>query len=122
MSRGGIQGFESERLSQILAARRLSQAQLASLVGVSPATVSKWRSGNQVPERETLERLASVVNVTPEWFTRAPSAKVSLPLFRSNAPAHATARAMLKARIEWAQDVALALSEFVDYPALNLWP
>jgi len=105
MSRGGIQGFESERLSQILAARRLSQAQLASLVGVSPATVSKWRSGNQVPERETLERLASVVNVTPEWFTRAP---------------HATARAMLKARIEWAQDVALALSEFVDYPALNL--
>ena len=120
MSRGGIEGFESERLSQILAARRLSQAQLASLVGVSPATVSKWRSGNQVPERETLERLAGVVNVTPEWFTRAPSAKVSLPLFRSNASAHVAARAMLEARMEWAQDVALALSEFVDYPALNL--
>lgn len=120
MSRNGIQGFESERLSQILAARRLSQAQLASLVGVSPATVSKWRSGNQAPERETLERLASVVNVTPEWFTRAPSAKVSLPLFRSNASAHVAARAMLEARMEWAQDVALALSEFVDYPALNL--
>lgn len=120
MSRGGIQGFESERLRQILAARRLSQAQLASLVGVSPATVSKWRSGNQAPERETLERLAGVVNVTPEWFTRAPSAKVSLPLFRSNASAHVAARAMLEARMEWAQDVALALSEFVDYPALNL--
>lgn len=120
MSRGGIQGFESERLSQILAARRLSQAQLASLVGVSPATVSKWRSGNQAPERETLERLAGVVNVTPEWFTRAPSAKVSLPLFRSNASAHVAARAMLEARMEWAQDVALALSEFVDYPTLNL--
>jgi Zn-dependent peptidase ImmA (M78 family) len=27
---------------------------------------------------------------------------------------------MLEARMEWAQDVALALSEFVDYPALNL--
>lgn len=120
MSRGGIQGFESERLSQILAARRLSQAQLASLVGVSPATVSKWRSGNQAPERETLERLAGVVNVTPEWFTRAPSTKVSLPLFRSNASAHVAARAMLEARMEWAQDVALALSAFVDYPALNL--
>ncbi|CAN5753337.1 XRE family transcriptional regulator [soil metagenome] len=120
MSRGGIQGFESERLSQILAARRLSQAQLASLVGVSPATVSKWRSGNQAPERDTLERLAGVVNVTPEWFTRIPSGKVSLPLFRSNASAHVAARAMLEARMEWAQDVALALSEFVDYPALNL--
>lgn len=120
MSRGGIQGFERERLSQVLSARRLSQAQLASLVGVSPATVSKWRSGIQAPERDALERLASVVNVTPEWFTRPLSAKVSLPLFRSNASAHVAARAMLEARMEWAQDVALALSEFVDYPALNL--
>src|SRR5437868_4822023 len=107
MSRGGIQGFESARLSQILAARRLTQVQLASMVGVSPATISKWRSGNQAPERDALERLAAVVNVTPEWFTRAPSSKVSLPLFRSNASAHVAARAMLEARLEWAQDVAL---------------
>ncbi len=120
MSRGGIHGFEIGRLSQVLAARRLSQAQLAALVGVSPATISKWRSGSQAPERDTLARLAGVVNVTPEWFTRAPSVKVSLPLFRSNASAHVAARAMLEARVEWAQDVALALSEFVDYPVLNL--
>lgn len=120
MSRGGIQGFESERLRQVLSARRLTQSQLASLVGVSPATISKWRSGSQAPERDALERLASVVNVTPEWFTRSPSGKVSPPLFRSNASAHVAARAMLEARVEWAQDVALALSEFVDYPSLNL--
>ena len=120
MSRGGIQGFQKERLSQILAARRLSQVQLASLVGVSPATVSKWRAGSQSPEREALERLASVVNVTPEWFTRQTAEKVSLPLFRSNASAHVAARAMLEARLEWAQDIALGLSEFVDFPELNL--
>ena len=120
MSRGGIQGFQKERLSQILAARRLSQVQLASLVGVSPATVSKWRAGSQAPEREALERLASVVNVIPEWFTRQTAQKVSLPLFRSNASAHVAARAMLEARLEWAQDIAMGLSEFVDYPELNL--
>lgn len=45
MSRGGIQGFQGDRLSQILAARRLTQVQLASMVGVSPATISKWRAG-----------------------------------------------------------------------------
>jgi len=120
MSRGGIQGFQRGRLSQILAARRLSQVQLASLVGVSPATVSKWRAGTQAPERDALERLASVVNVTPEWFTRPPTPKVSLPLFRSNASAHVAARAMLEARLEWGQDIAVALSEFVDCPVLNL--
>lgn len=120
MSRGGIQGFQKDRLSQILAVRRLTQVQLASMVGVSPATVSKWRAGNQAPEPEALERLAGVVNVTPEWFTRLPTAKVSLPLFRSNASAHVAARAMLEARLEWAQDIAVALTEFVDYPELNL--
>lgn len=120
MSRGGVQGFQKDRLSQILAARRLTQVQLASMVDVSPATVSKWRAGAQAPERDALERLASVVNVTPEWFTRAPGASLSLPLFRSNASAHVAARAMLEARLEWAQDVAVALMEYVDYPDVNL--
>jgi Zn-dependent peptidase ImmA (M78 family) len=90
------------------------------MVDVSPATVSKWRAGAQAPERDALERLASVVNVTPEWFTRAPGASLSLPLFRSNASAHVAARAMLEARLEWAQDVAVALMEYVDYPDVNL--
>ena len=120
MSRGGVQGFQKDRLSQILAARRLTQVQLASMVDVSPATISKWRAGTQAPERDALERLAGVVNVTPEWFTRAPGAKLSLPLFRSNASAHVAARAMLEARLEWAQDVAAALMEYVDYPDVNL--
>lgn len=120
MSRGGIQGFQQDRLSQILAARRLTQAQLASMVGVSPATISKWRAGTQAPERDALDRLAGVVNVSPEWFTRPTTEKVSLPLFRSNASAHVAARAMLEARLEWAQDIAVALMEFVDYPDLNL--
>ena len=120
MSRGGVQGFQKDRLSQILSARRLTQVQLASMVDVSPATISKWRAGTQAPERDALERLAGVVNVTPEWFTRAPGAKLSLPLFRSNASAHVAARAMLEARLEWAQDVAAALMEYVDYPDVNL--
>ena len=110
MSRGGVQGFQKDRLGQILAARRLTQVQLASMVEVSPATISKWRAGTQAPERDALDRLAGVVNVTPEWFTRAPGAKLSLPLFRSNASAHVAARAMLEARLEWAQ----AKIEFVE--------
>ncbi|WP_151449148.1 XRE family transcriptional regulator [Lacisediminimonas profundi] len=120
MSRGGVQSFQKDRLVQALAARRLTQAQLASMVGVSPATISKWRAGTQAPERDALERLAGVINVSPDWFTRPMTAKVSPPLFRSNASAHVAARAMLEARMEWSQDLALELSEFVDYPEVNL--
>ncbi|MEM4988460.1 XRE family transcriptional regulator [Collimonas sp. H4R21] len=119
MSRG-ITEFQPERLSQILSARRLSQVQLATMVGISPATVSKWRSGVQAPESDALERLAQVVNVSPEWFTRPTLSIGSTPLFRSNASAHVAARQMLEARLEWAQDVTYSLSEFVDFPALNL--
>lgn len=119
MSRCGVQGFQRERLDQILAARRLTQVQLASMVDVSPATISKWRNGSQLPERDALERLARTVNVTPEWFVKSVSAKLSPPLFRSNASAHVAARAMLEARLEWAQDLAIVLNEYVDYPKVN---
>lgn len=119
MSRG-ITGFEPGRLVQALAARGLSQVALASMVGVSPATISKWKSGQQSPEAEALASLSKVINVAPEWFTRPLPEKCSLPLFRSNASAHASARTMLEARLEWAQDIALALGEFVDFPEVNL--
>ena len=116
----GITGFEPGRLMQALAARGLSQVALAGMVGVSTATVSKWKNGQQSPEAEALTNLSKVINVTPEWFTRPLPGKCSLPLFRSNASALSNARSMLEARLEWAQDIALALSEFVDFPEVNL--
>jgi Zn-dependent peptidase ImmA (M78 family)/DNA-binding transcriptional regulator YdaS (Cro superfamily) len=116
----GINGFVPERLLQVLAARRLSQVQLAAMVGVSPPTVSKWRSRGQAPEAETLVRLASVVNVSPEWFTRPVPPKLSVPMFRSAASAHVAAREMLEARLEWAQEIALRLSALADFPAVKL--
>ncbi|MGN5221453.1 XRE family transcriptional regulator [Aeromonas veronii] len=119
MSRG-INNFQTGRLAQILAARRLSQAQLAMMVGVSPPTISKWNSGLQAPSAEALDRLASVVNVSAEWFTRPLLPKISKPLFRSNASAHVAARAMLAARMEWVDEIVTRLSEFVDFPELKL--
>ncbi|WWL45088.1 helix-turn-helix transcriptional regulator [Pseudomonas parakoreensis] len=79
MSRG-ITDFQPGRLIQALAARALSQVQLAAMVGVSPATISKWKSGQQAPEAEALDSLSKVINVSPEWFTRPLPKKGSLPL------------------------------------------
>lgn len=119
MSRG-ISTFAPERLIQVLAARRLSQVQLANMVGVSPPTVSKWRAGQQAPTNEVLDRLANVVNIEAEWFTRPLSQSCTKPLFRSNASAHVAARSMLEARLAWAIEITEKLEEYVDYPLVNL--
>lgn len=118
--RRGVTAFQHARLSLILAARGLTQTQFAALVGVSDGTISKWRSGPQTPEPAKLERLASVVNVSPEWFTRPMLPSVKMELFRSNAAALASARAMLSARIALLQDLAVLLNTYVDYPDLNV--
>lgn len=119
MSRG-INDFKPGRLQQALAARRFTQGQLASLVGVSPATVSKWRAGTQSPEIDALNRLAAQLNMEPEWFTRAMPEKRLVPLFRSNAQALVTARQKLEARMEWGEEITATLSELADFPGVNL--
>lgn len=116
----GIDDLQPARLEQVLAARRLTKSQLAALVGVSAPTVTKWCKGDQAPEAETFDRLASVLNVQPEWLTRTMLRPVSTPLYRSNASALKTARAKLEARTEWVQEIALLLGGFVDYPNFNL--
>lgn len=116
----GINDLQPARLELALAARGLTKGQLASLVGVAAPTVTKWCKGDQCPEAETFDRLASVLNVQPEWLTRAALPAVSPPLYRSNASALKAARSKLEARTEWVQEVAYLLEDYVDYPAVNL--
>lgn len=116
----GINDLQPARLEQALSARGLTKGQLASLVGVAASTVTKWCKGDQSPESETFDRLASVLNLQPEWLTRPMLQPVTPPLYRSNASTLKTARAKLEAHTEWAQETALLLSDYVDYPNLNL--
>lgn len=116
----GINDIQPARLEQALAARGLTKGQLASLVGVAAPTVTKWCKGDQAPEAETFDRLASVLNVQPEWLTRAMLKPVSNLFYRSNASALKAARAKLEARTEWTQEIAFLLGDYVDYPKVNL--
>jgi Zn-dependent peptidase ImmA (M78 family)/DNA-binding XRE family transcriptional regulator len=116
----GISELRPERLEQALSVRGLTKGQLAALVGVSASTVTKWSKGDQFPEAETFERLASVLNVRSEWLTRPPLKPVTAPLFRSNASALKSGREKLQARITLLQEAALLFAEYVEYPALNL--
>ena len=116
----GINDLQPARLEQALVARGLTKGQLASLVGVASSTVTKWCKGDQFPEAETFDRLASTLNVEAEWLTRPILPPVSAPLYRSNALALKAARAKLNERTNWAQDLAALFAEYVDYPTLNL--
>lgn len=116
----GINDLQPARLEQALAARGLTKGQLASLVGVAASTVTKWSKGDQYPEAETFDRLASILNVQGEWLTRPMLQSVSTPLYRSNASALKAARAKLEARTEWVQELSFLFAEHVDYPALKL--
>lgn len=116
----GISDLQPARLEQALAARGLTKGQLASLVGVAASTVTKWCKGDQSPEAETFERLASILNLQSEWLTRPMLQRVSRPLFRSNASALKLARAKLEAHTEWVQEATVLLSEYVAYPELSL--
>lgn len=116
----GINDLQPARLEQALAARGLTKGQLASLVGVAAPTVTKWCKGDQAPEASTFDRLASVLNVQPEWLTRPMLQPISSPLYRSNASALKAARAKLEARTEWVQEAAFLLGDYVDYPKVNL--
>ncbi len=116
----GIDDLQPERLEQLLSVRGLTKGQLAALVGVAASTVTKWCKGDQSPEAETFERIANELNVKPEWLTRPPMKRLSAPLFRSNASALKSGREMLKARTTMLQEVAVLLSEHVDFPRLNL--
>ncbi len=116
----GINDIQPARLEQALAARGLTKGQLASLVGVAASTVTKWCKGDQAPEAETFERIASVLNLQSEWLTRPLIKPITAPLYRSNASSLKAARSKLEARTEWGQELAVLLSEYVEYPQLNL--
>lgn len=116
----GINDLQPVRLERALAARGLTKGQLASLVGVSAPTVTKWCKGDQFPEAETFDRLASTLNVEAEWLTRPLLPAISPPLYRSNAAALKTARTKLEVHVECAQEIATQFNEHVDYPTLNI--
>jgi Zn-dependent peptidase ImmA (M78 family)/DNA-binding XRE family transcriptional regulator len=116
----GINDLQPARLEQALAARGLTKGQVASLVGVAASTVTKWCKGDQSPEADTFDRLASVLNVQPEWLARPMLRRVSPPFYRSNASALKAARAKLEARTEWVQELTYLLENYVDFPKVNL--
>ncbi len=57
--------FRAEVLSQMRATLRITQAELASLLGASKASVYKWESGRVHPRAAQLARIEEVLKMGP---------------------------------------------------------
>lgn len=70
------------RIASLRKGKGLSMQGLAKLVGVSYQTVQQWENGKSAPKRTRLERVASVLGVTPQEIVAGVSGS------RKNAPGH----------------------------------
>lgn len=58
----------AKRLKEARKRKNLLQKELASLLGVSRTTVTSWENGTRVPEFETLQRIADVLEVSVDYL------------------------------------------------------
>lgn len=58
----------SDKLSELMKSRNVSDEKLGELVGVNRTTITRWRSGERSPKMEKLPEIASIFGVDPRFF------------------------------------------------------
>lgn len=119
--RTGVSGFQPARLIQARESLGITRVALATLVGVSPATISNWEKGTQSPEEDKLRALGEAVKLPMNWFLTSSPEHGSEPyFFRSLASSTKTAREMARVRLNWVAEMANTLSQWVNWPKVNI--
>ena len=119
--RNGTPGFRGGRLAQAREARGLTQVALAELVGRNSSSISRWEKGEQSPEPQALAALATELEVPVAFFLRPVGEDDSAPtFFHSMASTTQSLRRRARARLRWAQEIALSLQQWVDLPQVSV--
>ncbi len=117
----GIPQFYGVRLAQVREARGLSGVNLATMIDVSPASISQYERDGVKPTTEVLDRLTSVLNVPKAFFLRPvachPEAKF---FYRSMSAATKSARNRAESRFEWLREIAEYVEDYFDLPQVSL--
>ena len=117
----GTQGFVGLKLSLARRARGMTAKALAETVGVSAQAVSQYEKGTHSPQHDVLRRVSSVLNIPTDYFLCALAEREEAPIYwRSRATATKGARDRVEVRLEWLKDISDYLSEFFDFPEVNL--
>lgn len=113
-------GFLGARLVQAREARLLTATSLAEMIGVKSANISHYEHGKQSPSPEVMERIADILNQPVAFFMR-PMPNYDKELWwRAMSSATKGARARAQARHSWLREIVAYLSDYVDFPAINI--
>ena len=119
--RSGTPGFKGGRLAQARDARGLTQVALAALVRCSSSSISRWEKDEQSPEPQALAGLATELEVPVAFFLRpVRDGDLAATFFHSMAATTQSLRRRTRARLRWAQEIALSLQEWVELPQVNV--
>lgn len=119
--RQGVSGFQGARLNQARIGRGMTQSALSVLIDRSAAAISRWESGEQLPELDALESLSNHLNIPTTWFLKPLPVYGEKPFFfRSRAATTNTARSVARTRLEYAHEISLSLQEWVEWPEVDV--
>lgn len=108
--------FERERLRVARELVGLSQNQLATHVGLSPAAISQFESGAARPSADSLSQLAKALEVPINFFTQ-PIAETHEGFFRSLRRTAVSDRRRARSIAHVAHDLALAAAVSDQFPS-----
>lgn len=112
--------------SRLTLARNLAgwrKSNLASAIGMSPAAVSSWETGEKRPGPAAVAQLALALQIDPGFFSAraaTPAGSKTISHFRSLRSTTQVARDQADAYGRLAIDVATAMEWRVEFPAPNI--
>lgn len=112
--------FNGERLTMARQLAGLKKSHLATLIEMSPASVTAWESGAKQPNRATVAKLALALKVEPQFFGGGAPPKVNKPHFRSLRSTPQIAQDEAEAYGRFVAEVSGMLENAVEFPAALL--
>lgn len=58
------------RLKEARKARKLTQAEVANIIGIDFTTISKYENDRSEPDNDTLQKLSSLYSVSTDWLIK----------------------------------------------------
>ncbi len=111
------------RLRDARVAKRLNQAELAALVGVTRQSISAYELGEKAPEAVTLALIANALQQSLSFFTcedRPKFGDFGPRFFRAFGPETKRRNLMSDVYANWMVQAARYLDDLVNYPTVNL--